>query len=101
VATHEGQPRESDLELVVSLTGDDVKAVDSAVLGKVSSSWAEARSVVSEAHTALHSTHPAVPDVFFSYRLRKLVATGAVEARGPVDRQLNYQVRSAGHLPAA
>ena len=86
-------PKESNLEHVVSLSDHDVEAIDSALLGELRSSWSEARRVVTGAHYALLSLYPAVPDVFFSYRLRKLVAAGTVEAVGQVDRQLNYQVR--------
>lgn len=95
------QPKESNLEHVVSLSGSDVQAIDSALLSKLRSSWSEARTVVDGAYSVLASLYPAVPDVFLSYRLRKLVATGAVEAIGQVDRQLNYQVRISLLAPAA
>ena len=100
MASREEQPKESDLVLVASLSGEDVQAVDLAILREVNGAWAEARIVVQGAHSSLQSTHPSVPDVFFSYRLRKLVAAGSVEARGSVDRQLSYQVRDASHAPA-
>ncbi len=95
------QPRESDLEHVVSLSGSDVQAVDAAVLEHLNSDWLGASDVVARAHAALLAKYPSVPDVFFSYRLRKLIAAGEVEAAGSVDRQLKYQVRSAGQGPAA
>lgn len=95
------QPMESNLEHVISLSGSDVQAIDSALLSKLLSSWSEARAVVTDAHSALFSLYPAVPDAFFSYRLRKLVAAGAVEAIGQVDRQLNYQVRIGNLVPTA
>ena len=95
------QPRESDLEHVVSLSDSDVQAIDAAVLTELTQSWIDAKGVVTRAHAALLTRYPAVPDVFFSYRLRKLVAAGAVEAAGSVDRQLNYQVRTNGHVPEA
>ena len=95
------QPRESDLEHVVSLSSGDVQAIDAAVLSEVTHSWLDAKGVVTKAHAALLPRYPTVPDVFFSYRLRKLVATGVVEATGSVDRQLNYQVRANGCAPAA
>lgn len=100
MASREEQPKESDLVLVASLSGEDVQAVDSAILGELNRAWSDARLVVPGAHAALQSTHPSIPDVFFSYRLRKLVAAGSVEATGSVDRQLDYQVRAASHAPA-
>ncbi|WP_161809352.1 MULTISPECIES: DUF3658 domain-containing protein [Stenotrophomonas] len=95
------QPRESDLERVASLSGSDVQAIDAAVIDALTLSWSDAKNVVASAYASLLSSFPAVPDVFFSYRLRKLVAAGAVEAVGTVDRQLNYQVRLSSHEPAA
>ncbi len=95
------QPRESDLEHLVSLTGRDVQAIDAAVLAEVTPTWVEASVVVKSSHAALLSSYPLVPDVFFSYRLRKLVGAGVIESTGTVDRQLNYQVRTIGHAPAA
>jgi hypothetical protein len=88
------QPKESDLEHVVSLNGNDIQAIDEALLREITHSWSDAAGVVSRAHTALLTSCPTVPDVFFSYRLRKVVASGAVEAMGLVDRQLSYQVRN-------
>lgn len=95
------QPKESNLEHIVSLSGNDIKAVDSALLNELRSSWSGARMVVAGARSALLSLYPTVPDVFFSYRLRKLIAAGAVDAIGQVDRQLNYQVRVGGFVPTA
>jgi len=95
------QPRESDLEHVVSLSGEDVQAIDAAVLSQLATTWMEARDLVAKAHAVLLPKYPTVPDVFFSYRLRKLVAAGDIEAAGAVDRQLNYQVRAKDHGPAA
>lgn len=95
------QPKESNLEHVVSLSGSDVQAVDSALLNELRSSWSEARMVVAGAHAALRSLYPAVPYVFFSHRLRKLVAGGAVDEIGQVNRQLNYQVRVSSLVPTA
>ena len=97
----EDQPRESDLEHVVSLSGEDVQAVDTAVLSQLTATWMESRDLVAKAHAALLPKYPLVPDVFFSYRLRKLVAAGDIEAVGAVDRQLNYQVRAKDGGPAA
>jgi hypothetical protein len=95
------QPRESDLEHVVSLSGNDVEAIDAALLRELAPYWEQARDVVARAHELLQRGYPSVPGAFFSYRLRKLVATGAVQATGTVDRELMYQVRGAGHVPAA
>ena len=95
------QPRESDLEHVVSLSGSDVQGIDAALLNEVTPSWGDARAVVTKAYAAMLPSLPSVPDVFFSYRLRKLVAAGAVEAAGSVDRQLNYQVRLDNRASAA
>jgi hypothetical protein len=85
----------------VSLSGEDVRAVDAAVLAQIPQEWIDAAGVVSRAHASLLSKYPSVPEGFFSYRLRKLVAANAAEASGLVDRQLNYQVRSVCHAPAA
>ena len=95
------QPRESDLEHLVSLSREDVQAIDTAVLSELATTWMEARDLVANAHAALLPKYPSVPDVFFSYRLRKLVAAGDVEAVGIVDRQLNYRVKSKDRVPAA
>lgn len=95
------QPKESDLEHVVSLDGGDVQAIDAAILSQLTGSWSAAKDAVVKAHTALSFSYPSVPDAFFSYRLRKLVAAGSVDASGPVDRQLNYKVRSGNRAAAA
>ncbi|MCD9007956.1 DUF3658 domain-containing protein [Luteimonas sp. XNQY3] len=72
------QPRESDLEHVVSLSNGDVQTIDAALLSEVTPSWIDAKGVVTRAHAALLPRYLTVPDVFFSHRLRKLVAAGAV-----------------------
>lgn len=99
MANLEEQPIESDLVLVASLSGEDVHALDSAILREVRRTWSDARLVVSGAHAAMKKTLPYVPAAFFSHRLRKLVAAGCVEAEGSVDRKLDYQVRAAGSAP--
>ena len=98
---HQAQPRESDLELVVSLSDDDVASINAALLLHVTESWLPALSVVSDAHQSLLATFPSVPQAFFSYRLRKLVASGEVQANGVVARELSYQVKAAEHEAAA
>ncbi len=98
---HSEQPRESDLELVVSLSGDDVAAVNAALLQHVTGSWLPALSVVTNAHHSLLPTLPLIPQAFFSYRLRKLVGSGEVQANGVVTRELAYLVKAADHGAAA
>jgi hypothetical protein len=95
------QPRESDLEYVASLSCEDVQAIDAAVFQQLATTWMEARDLVAKAHFALLSKYPTVPDVFVSYRLRKLVDAGDIEAAGAVDRQLNYWVRAKDLISAA
>ena len=95
--TQSNQPRESDLEHVVSLTGDDVEAIDAALLLAVDSNWQEARDVAEGAHASLQSRYPSVPFVFYSFRLRALIAERVVDAMGIVDRELRYQVRTIFH----
>ncbi len=99
--TDQEQPRESDLELVVSLSGDDVAAINAALLQHVTGSWLPALGVVTSAHHSLLPTLPSVPLAFFSYRLRKLVASGEVQAKGIVARELAYQVKAADPGAAA
>jgi hypothetical protein len=97
----EDQPLESQLELVVSLTGDDVASIEAALLSQVPGSWASASSVVSAAHQSLLSNFPTVPKAFFSYCLRKLISDGQVQANGIVSKELAYQVRAAARGAAA
>jgi len=92
------QPKKSDLEHVVSLNGNDIQAIDEALLRKITHS--NAAGVINRAHTALLTSYPSVPDVFFLYRLRKVIASGVVETMGIVDRQLNYRVRSGRNVLA-
>ena len=87
------QPAETDLELVVSLSGDDVAAIDEALVHHLGTELQPAAQVVAAAHLSLQAAYCAVPSAFFSYRLRKLVALGKVAANGPVSRDLQYTVR--------
>ena len=66
--TDQEQPRESDLELVVSLSGDDVAAINAALLQHVTSSWLPALVVVTSAHHSLLATLPSVPQAFWLSR---------------------------------
>ena len=96
------QPAESDLELVVSLSGEDVAAIDDALLRHLGTELQPAAQVVAAAHSSLQAAHSAVPSAFFSYRLRKLVALGEVAASGPVSRELQYTVGlPSGDCPVA
>ncbi|GAB3358633.1 hypothetical protein GCM10027430_29300 [Lysobacter tyrosinilyticus] len=89
------QPRESDLEHVASLSGDDVATIKEALMQHVGDSWLPALTVVTDAHQSLLPTFPSVPPTFFSWCLRKLVASGQIQADGPATRELAYQVRVA------
>jgi len=99
--TEQKHPKESDLELVVSLSADDVEAINEALRRQISESWLPSSEVVKSAYNFLRSSHPSVPEVFFSYRLRKLVAANEIEADGPVTRELKYQVRRSGQVRVA
>ena len=88
------QPRESDLELVTSLTAEDVDAIDGALLAELSQEWRQSSAIVAAAVRAMRHRYRSVPDVFFAYRLRTLIKRGAAQSDAPAKRGEVFGVRS-------
>ncbi len=77
--------------LCSQLTGEQLAAIDAALLSHCSSSWRKVAFVVG---AALHEAQlPGVPDVFFGQRLKAQVARGRLEGRGDFSRMGYSEVR--------
>jgi hypothetical protein len=81
---------------VLSLTPADFKRIDECLLSHASHSWHKVARVVLHAMFALRDEFPTLPDGFYSMRVKHLVASGALEAAGNLDRMRFSEVRIPG-----
>jgi hypothetical protein len=71
-----------ELRLVEALGGEDVEAIDTALLAAASQNWKKVAWVVGSAFLALADQFPGIPDVYFSQRVQALVRLGKLNSQG-------------------
>jgi uncharacterized protein DUF3658 len=81
---------------VRSLTAAELQRIDECLLSHASHSWHKVARVVVHTMFALHDEFPALPDGFYSIRIKHLVASGALEAAGNLSRMRYSEVRIPG-----
>lgn len=81
--------------LVRLLTAADLQRIDECLLSHTSDRWRKVARVVASTMASLAGHFPDVPDVFYSRRIKHLVASGALEAVGNLDRMRFSEVRIA------
>ena len=85
-----------DLQAVAVLAVDDIKAIDRALLAASHTNWRKVALVVSVAMDAYPGLYLNVPDVFYTQRVRALVSTGHLQARGNLHRMRFSEIRLSG-----
>ncbi|WP_223807252.1 DUF3658 domain-containing protein [Lysobacter psychrotolerans] len=91
---HDDPPLDADdLRAVAALTQDDLRAIDRALLASSSADWRKVALVAAVAMDAYPDQYDGIPDVFYSQRVRDLVSSGYLEARGNLYRMRFSEVR--------
>ena len=85
-----------DLQAAAALAVDDIEAIDRALLAASATSWRKVALVVSVAMDTYPGLYLDVPDVFYAQRVRALVATGHLQARGNLHRMRFSEIRLSG-----
>ncbi len=83
----------AEREAVAALTSSDVAHIDAAILRHVTGQWRKVAMIVVSAMAEPGLVH-GLPDVYFAERLKLLVASRRVEARGDLDRMRFSEARS-------
>ncbi|MFZ2267460.1 MAG: DUF3658 domain-containing protein [Azonexus sp.] len=91
--TPNGQPAETNLELVASLTGPQVDQINTALVAATDGQWRKVALVVARAMQSLPEEFSAVPDVFFARQIRVLVSLGELEGVGNLRDMRSSEVR--------
>lgn len=85
-----------DLQDVAVLAVHDIETIDRSLLAASPTSWRKVALVVSVAMDAYPGLYLVVPDVFYAQRVRALVATGHLQARGNLQRMRSSEIRLSG-----
>jgi hypothetical protein len=83
--TSDGDLTPEQAERVSRLTGDELAAIDTALLRNCTSQFRKIARVVGTAMTELSDTIPHVPDLFYAQRVQQLVADSKLVAQGRID----------------
>ena len=75
------------------LGAEEVASIDQALLQNMSQRWLKVAMVVSRAMNQIGSQFPGVPDVYYSLRVRELVARQVLESQGNLLRMRFSEVR--------
>ena len=89
-------PSAEEMALVRQAGMDTRKRLDEALLRSASYSWRKMARLVADAMTEMKSDLPEVSDSYYSYRLRELVASGRLEARGRLSIMRFCELRLLG-----
>jgi hypothetical protein len=89
----------ADDPAVAALTAVDIEGIDRTILSFCDYRWRKVAYVVASAMDALR--YAGIPDVYYSQRVRALVANGLIEAHGNVRRMRFCEVRLAPEGTAA
>ena len=89
-------PSVEEVELVRQAGTDTRNRLDQALLRSASNSWRKMARLVADAMTEMESALPGVSDSYYSYRLRELVASGRLEARGKLSIMRFCELRLRG-----
>jgi len=92
-APSDGQPAETNLELVASLTGSQVDQINTALIAATDGQRRKVAVVVARAMLSLSDEFSAVPDVFFARQIRVLVSRGQLEGIGNLRDMRSSEVR--------
>ena len=68
------------------LTAADLRRIDECLLSHTSYRWQKVARVVGQTMLEIHREFPELPDVFYSLRIKHLVASGTLEADGDLSR---------------
>lgn len=92
--TRPDPPLDLEQSLRVSkLTQAELQAMDRELLARAASSWRKVALIVAKVMGELGGKIPDVPDVYYSQRVRNLVALGKLESQGDLARMRHSEVR--------
>ena len=81
------------LALVATLSPEQVRAIEGALLKNSGSTWRKVAYVVGLAMLELPTQLPHAPDLYFAQCVKELVARGKLESRGDLSRMHYSEVR--------
>jgi hypothetical protein len=71
----------------------DIDAIDRAILAQCESHWRKVAYVVSVAMEAYPDRYFEIPDIYYGARVRELVTSGRLDAKGNLARMRFSEVR--------
>ena len=81
---------------VTRLTGEDIGAIDAALMSSVVQNWRKLARVVAQAIEKTEKRFPSVPDIFYAQRVMALRDAGKVDSHGHLRRMRYSEVRLPG-----
>lgn len=84
---------DEDVAAIAVLKEADIEAIDHAILAQCESQWRKVASVVSAAMEVHPDRYFDIPDIYYSERVRHLVAAGRLDAQGNMARMRFSEVR--------
>lgn len=87
---------EEQATLTSKLSEIEIKRIDNALLSNACQYWRKVARVVGTTMTELPDRIVGIPDVFYSQRVRHLVAEGKLESQGNLDYMRYSEVRLPG-----
>jgi hypothetical protein len=77
----------------MTLTSEQIRAIDLALLSNVVTQWRKVAQVVGTTMSELQSRVGGIPDIYYAERVRELVRNGVVEAQGNLHAMRFGEVR--------
>ena len=71
----------------------DLERIDSCLMSYISDQYKRVAFVIGQTMLELDGEYPALPDLFYTSRVKYLVATGVIEAVGDLNRIRFSEVR--------
>ncbi|BFM15899.1 hypothetical protein R50073_20820 [Maricurvus nonylphenolicus] len=90
---HDSELTEDQINLVSSLTDEQLQFIDQALLAEAGISFRKVAKVVSMAMIKLEGRIKGIPDVFYAQRVFGLVDQGKLVAQGNVKRMFSCEVK--------
>jgi hypothetical protein len=88
----DGQLDSAELGLIAALSREQIQAIDAKLLTAADTRWRKVAFLVATAMTS-PSRVPGIPDTYYAQRVREMVSSGTLEARGVLSRMRYSEVR--------
>jgi len=92
----DGELTPDQIRLVEQLTGEEIQAIDNALLSNAGERWRKVAKVVATTMMKLPARVEGIPDIYYSKRVQKLVKDGLLESQGDLSRMRYSEVRRSG-----